>query len=301
MYFDAHTHLNDEKLYPQWKNHLQHFFDAWGESLINVGVNDSWNQRAIDMAIQWNTNHPQGKHIFASIWIHPTETIFGNIQSSLDIKRAIAQLETQYTKNPEYIVAIGECGNDAHHGDYRQVREIQKELFYAQCLLARKLNLPLIIHSRDNFEDAFEILQNFTDLKIYFHCRGYGPNEVAQCTKTFSKLWIGFCGNITYPKAHLLRESFQKILDIRSSLQIQNGSNKPWQTHASQENLTSKWQWSHFLIETDAPYLAPQTKRGTINAPINIVDTYQYISETFAAPLDMLQTYIQKSFQVLIK
>ena len=80
-------------------------------------------------------------------------------------------LEQLYHDYAPSIVAIGECGNDAHHGDYTQVKDLQQKLFHAQCLLARRLNVPIMIHSRDNFEDAFEVLQDFTDLKIYYHCR----------------------------------------------------------------------------------------------------------------------------------
>ena len=304
MYFDSHTHLNDDKLYPQRKTHLQNFFDAWGASLINVGVNDEWNQKAINMAIQWNTHHHHKNHIFASIWIHPTETVFGDIKSSHDIKNAIQQLETQYNKNPEYIVAIGECGNDAHHGDYTQVKDLQKELLYAQCILARKLDLPLIIHSRDNFEDAFAVLQDFTDLKIYFHCRWYGPNEITQCAKTFPQLRIGFCGNITYPNAHPLRESFQKLLEIQEKKCNQTKKNTTtvrvpplFEERGLGDKLTSPY----VFIETDAPYLSPQTKRGTVNTPLNVIDIYHYISKTFSIPLDTLQRQVQASFQVLIK
>jgi len=110
--------------------------------------------------------------------------------------------------------------------------EIQKQLFIRHCELARELNLPIVVHSRDAFNDTFEILQNYTDLTVYFHCRGYGTQEIKKLQDLkIKKLYFGFCGNVTYKKAEELRESL-KIIPL-----------------------------DQLVLETDAPWLTPQIVR----------------------------------------
>jgi TatD DNase family protein len=92
-----------------------------------------------------------------------------------------------------------------------------------------------------------EVLKDFTDLKVYMHCRGYGPDEVLECVKTFPQLRIGYTGVVTYPKAQSIRES----LMITPSESI--------------------------LTETDAPYLAPQPVRSKTNEPAFLKHTIDFL------------------------
>lgn len=114
--------------------------------------------------------------------------------------------------------------------------------------MAKELDLPVVIHSRDDFASTLEVLQPYTDLKIYFHCYGYGPDEIAVLRASFPRLRIGFCGNITYPKAQPLRDALLAC-DIGS-----------------------------IVCETDAPYLSPQKVRGETNEPAHVRLIYEYIS-----------------------
>ncbi|USN56077.1 MAG: TatD family hydrolase [Candidatus Peribacteria bacterium] len=84
---------------------------------------------------------------------------------------AMAQLEQLYEAHKSHIVAIGECGLDAHYPGYQDNKDLQLLLFDLQCALARKLQLPIVIHSREQFSDTLQILKEYTDLKIYMHCR----------------------------------------------------------------------------------------------------------------------------------
>jgi TatD DNase family protein len=78
------------------------------------------------------------------------------------------ELENLYEEKSDHIVAIGECGIDLHFPDNPPL-EVQQNALRLQAELARKLNLPLMIHSRDGFHETMEVLRKFSDLKIYFH------------------------------------------------------------------------------------------------------------------------------------
>jgi len=150
--------------------------------------------------------------------------------TSDNLEELIHALKEQYLSHKSLVYAIGECGTDAHY-DGGQTIAFQQKVFDFQCKLARKYQLPIVVHSRDDFEGSLEVLKNYPDLKIYFHCWGYGPREIEILQKLFPKLRIGFCGNVSYKKAENLRESLAVV------------------------------QSSSLLLETDAPYLSPQIVR----------------------------------------
>jgi len=194
-----------------------------------VGVDTTRSQKAIDIAVQSQTLFPD-IFVKATIGHHPSEVCFGKITNTSDIVQSISSLKDLYTSHHEHIIAIGECGIDTHY-DGDPYIDIQKELFAQQCDLAQELNLPIVIHSRDDFTSTWDVIKNYKNEKIYFHCRGYGPDEVKILQDFFPQLWIGFCGNVSYPKAQVLRDSLYVT--------------RP----------------ESIVLETDAPYLAPQAHR----------------------------------------
>lgn len=224
--YDSHTHLNQEQLFPKRKDLLASFIQAEGKGLVNAGANASYNEKGILIA-------QESQKLFPDCWVkcclgfHPcdVEQLEGSPEA------ALAQLKSQILAHREEVVAIGECGIDLHYDQEGTTLPLQRQIFESQCRLARELNLPIVIHSRDAFDQTFEILKAFSDLKIYFHCRGYGEAELQRLLENFPHLFIGFCGNISYPKAENLRISLK---------------------------ATPK---EKILIETDAPYLSPQTFR----------------------------------------
>ena len=267
--FDAHTHLNSDQLYPDREIHLGAFQDAWWTWLINVWVNHIWNQRVLEIA-QKVREKSDNIYVWSTIWLHPWETTFGNISSKEVAKIEIEKLHTLFYENKKDIIAIWECGIDSHFERNSTIQSLQEQLFLAQCELARKESLPLVIHSRDNFALTHDILKNYTDLKIYFHCRWYGPKEVEQAKETFPHLRIWFCGNLTYPKAHLLRDSFQQAKNL----------------------------WVKIVLETDAPYLSPQATRGKQNSPKNIVHLYDYVAEKFGLEKEKIIWNIKSLYNI---
>ncbi|MGL4950394.1 MAG: TatD family hydrolase, partial [Mycoplasma sp.] len=172
--------------------------------------------------------------------IHPTETY------NLHLKETIDELEKIYVSNSSKIVAIGECGLDYHYPDTN--KEIQKEFFHAHIQLAIKLNLPLMLHIRDAHADALEILSQYPFKKdIIIHC--YTDSLFFEKQYEARGYYISFPGVLTFKKAEELREVAKNI----NIYQI--------------------------LTETDAPWLSPEPRRGSINDAQNLTYINQKLAE----------------------
>lgn len=146
--------------------------------------------------------------------------------------------------NAKRVVAVGEIGLDYYRD--RSSRETQNTAFRSQMAAARMLELPVIIHQRDAEQDVLEILDAFTPVHGVMHCFTGGEQFANACLDR--GLLIGLGGVTTYPRSMELRAAIQQMpLD-------------------------------RLIVETDAPYLAPQRLRGKRNAPANIVDVVAQIA-----------------------
>lgn len=151
-----------------------------------------------------------------------------------------------FAKNKS-VVAIGEMGLDYHYN--LSPADVQKEVFRQQLRLAQELDLPAIIHSREAVNDTLIILheENQGKLKGVLHCF-CGEMELAEKALALG-LMVSFTGNITFPKADKVRQA-AKALPLEK-----------------------------IMIETDCPFLAPQTKRGQRNEPAYVVSVAEKIAE----------------------
>lgn len=263
---DAHTHLNSPKLFSDREKHVFEFEKIGGKALINTWADEEYNNNWLEISKKYKWN----LFIKSTIWYHPFEVVVWNINDK-NIDKMINLLEQKYISNKEHIVAIWEAGIDSHY-DWDIKLELQKELFEHHCKLAEKLQLPLVIHSRDAFDETMKVLENYKTLKVYFHCWGYWKNEIQKIKNIwFKSYWIGFCGNITYPKAQEIRDSLLEC-DL--------------------ENI---------LIETDAPYLSPQELRGQTNYPKNTKLIYEYIAKEKNTSTDIIINQVSKNFEKLYK
>jgi TatD DNase family protein len=264
MLIDAHTHLNLEDLFIDRKTHLTNFQNAGGKILVNAGAHSDYNQKGMLIAQEAKTLFPE-LIVKATVGFHPEDA--RDIAKS-DFPALINELEQQYLTHPDEIIAIGECGIDLHTTQEANLLH-QQELFKLHAELARKLQLPLVIHSRDGFEETLEVLQSFTDLPIYFHCRGYGAAEIHTIEKLFPHVRFGFTNVLSYPSAQKTRESL----------------------------LAAHQQ--HILLETDAPFLPPQTFRGQKNVPAYVEYVYQKASELLAISSSDLENLIEKNYATI--
>lgn len=260
MYIDSHTHLNSPILFLEWQKHILNFDEIWWKVIINSWSDDEYNKNGITIAREYNWNNI----VKATIWFHPYEVVCGKINQE-NLQENIDRLKKDFVENKEYIVAIWEAGIDTHYEWWLECIMTQQKLLEAQCKLAKELWLPIIIHSRDDFDSTIDVLKNYKDLKIYFHCRWYWPKEIKILENLFPNIWIWFCGNITYPKAQ----------NIRDSLAVVNKNN--------------------ILLETDAPYLPPQEFRGKTNYPIYVKYIYDFVSDNLGINLLSLQEMIKNN------
>ncbi|MFA7298048.1 MAG: TatD family hydrolase [Candidatus Absconditabacterales bacterium] len=267
--FDSHTHLNTEPLLGDWQGYIQKFIDAGGVGLVNSGASESYNIQGIEIAKIAEHTFPNCI-VKATLGRHPLECVEGHFTID-EISTKMKGLKDLCLSNLQYVVAIGETGIDIHYPNGLETLDIQKELFIQHCNLARELKLPLIVHSRDDFTTTFEILKNYTDLTVYFHCRGYGPQEYKILDESIPNLFVGFCGNVTYKNAQLLRDTLAVI------------------------------SLKQLLLETDAPYLTPQAVRGETNHPANVKYIYDFVAGFLKLSPEALSQQVESNFHTVYK
>ena len=159
------------------------------------------------------------------------------------------------------VVAIGETGLDyyrdyAPHGD-------QRRAFESQIELARELDKPLVIHTRAAEDDTFAVLSEQADgVTVVMHCFS-AVDRLDECVER--GYMCSFAGNVTYPKALDLQEAATRV----------------------PEEL--------ILVETDAPFLAPQPVRGKQNAPANVVHTARKVAELRGVEYDELERIVERN------
>jgi TatD DNase family protein len=164
--------------------------------------------------------------------------------------------------------AIGETGLDF----YREgaPREDQERAFTAQIELAGELGRPLVIHTRAADLDTLALLEARAEgLDVILHCFSMAAH-VERCL-SHPRWWISFAGNVTYPKAEALREAALRVPAER------------------------------LLVETDAPFLAPQPIRGRPNAPAGVVHTAQALAELRRVSYASLETAVEANAAALFR
>ena len=229
---DNHCHLYDPRV-PGGTPELVEAARAAGvHRMITVGCDRTTSQQAIDIAAQYDD-------VWATVGLHPHEARLG-VQSIIDLIDA------------PRVVAIGECGLDYFYD--HSPRDEQQRAFVEQIRLAHERRLPLVIHTRDAWDDTFAILDTEgTPERTIFHCFTGGPAEVEQCLDRGA--YVSFSGIITFKNADDLRDAARRCpLD-------------------------------RMLIETDAPYLAPIPHRGRANQPAFVTHVAAALAEAVGTDL----------------
>ena len=198
--------------------------------------------------------------VFATVGVHPNDAPKWTNSTIEDLERLM--------RHPR-VRAIGEIGLDYHWGTPKQV---QMTVFLHQLDLAAHIASPIVIHTRDAWEDTMAVLRASwapTKLPCIMHCFTGNQRQVEECIHL--DFYIAFGGVTTFPKASELGNAARLVPGDR------------------------------LLIETDAPYLAPVPHRGKRNEPAFVVHTAAAIAEVRGVPVEQLAAETTANFERVLK
>ncbi len=212
--FDSHAHYTDKAFNDDRKNMLDSLKESGICGVINCGADLESSKASLELSEKYD-------YIYFACGIHPEE-VENLSENYIDILKVMA-------KHPK-CVAIGEIGLDYY---WRQdTKENQKDVFEKQILLAKELDLPIIVHNRDAHGDTLEILKKHKP-KGVLHCFSGSVETAKEVLKL--GMYIGLGGALTFKNA-------RKAVEVAEILPL-----------------------DRFLLETDCPYMAPVPMRGKRN------------------------------------
>ncbi len=240
---DTHCHLNDDKLKDDLDKVVNNFLSAGVDNAICVGWDFGSSIEAKDISDKYSC-------VYYAIGVHPDEC------NSFNYEDMDALIKKCLSESKNKLVAIGEIGLDYYHNT--ENKEKQKQVFVSQINLAKKYNLPIIIHCRDAYGDMLEILKANAPFSsgVVFHCYS-GSLEYAQILIKMG-IKISFTGTVTYKNAH-------NVQAVATNLPL-----------------------SSIFFETDSPYLSPVPHRGERNEPKNVVDIAKFVADLRGIEVDEL-------------
>lgn len=230
MIFETHAHYDDEQFNDDREELLESLPNKGIEYVVNIGASIETSKKSIELANKY-------PYIYAAIGVHPNEVEELNEDKILWLKES--------AKDPK-VVAIGEIGLDYYWKEPDP--HIQKEWFDRQMSLAKELNKPMVIHSRDAAKDTIDMMKEAgsRDMSGVVHCYSYS----LESAKIFLDMgfYLGIGGVVTFQNGKKLKEVVEYTPIDR------------------------------IVLETDCPYLAPIPNRGKRNSSLNI----PYIAEEIA-------------------
>ena len=234
-WFDSHCHIHDERIPDGADGAVEAARDAGVHTMVTVGCDRATSLAAIEVAARFDDVH-------ATVGLHPHEASNG-VDSIIDL------LDTPG------VVAVGEAGLDYYYD--HSPRDAQHTAFAAQIRLAHQRRLPLIIHTRDAWDDTFDILRaEGTPERTIFHCFTGGPDEARRCLDLGATL------------------SFSGIVTFKGAPEVQAAA--------------LACPLDRMLIETDSPYLAPMPHRGKPNRPAWVPHVGRFIADLRGLDADVI-------------
>lgn len=230
MLIDCHSHIHVKDFDRDREEVIKRATAAGVLKMIEIGFDSEGIFKVVALAKKY-------EFIYAVIGVHP------HLASEWD--ETIAAKVERLAKMEEKVVGIGEIGLDYFKNF--QPRELQQRVFREQLKLAKKLNMPVVIHCRDAYADLFKILDEEKPDRVLLHCFIGTAAEAEEGLKR--GYYIAFTGVVTYPSAKTLRE-VAKFAPL-----------------------------DKILIETDCPFLAPQSRRSQRNEPSFIGETYKEVAK----------------------
>ncbi len=209
---DSHAHYDDSSFDADREDILRELFSGEICKIVNIGCSVKSSYSSVKLAEEY-------AGIYAAVGLHP------DAADEIDRIDEIRKL-----CDNKKVAAVGEIGLDYHYEEHS--RDIQKKAFEEQLKLAAELDMPVVIHSRDAWEDTMELLRKYRP-KGVMHCFS-GSAEIAREIVTMG-MYVGFTGVVTFKNA-------KKALKALEAVPL-----------------------DRLLVETDCPYMAPEPNRGKRN------------------------------------
>lgn len=230
MIFDTHAHYDDEQFDEDRDSLLCSMQEGGVGTIVNAGSDvASWEEiRAL------TARYP---FIYGAAGVHPDDVGELNEENFMRLRAILRE---------EKMVAVGEIGLDYYWDN--ESHEVQKTWFIRQLELARELEMPVIIHSREAAADTLQIMKEHArGLKGVIHCFSYSAEMAREYVKM--GFFIGVGGVVTFKNSRKLKE------------------------------VVEETPLEYLLLETDCPYLAPVPNRGKRNSSLNLVYVAEQIAE----------------------
>ena len=259
IFIDSHCHIDGEQFDEDREEVIQRAFDAGVKAMVNIGTG-SPKDGSFEKAVELAEKH---ENIYASVGIHPHDAA----EYNEDVEKRLMKL----ANGSEKVIAWGEIGLDFYYE--HSARDVQEKVFRRQINVARELDLPIVIHSRDANDETVKVLTEECSRADFpggiMHCFG-GTAKMAEDLIEIGFL-ISFAGNVTFKKADSLRDA-ARVVPIEK-----------------------------LLIETDCPYLTPVPFRGKRNEPARIVETAKFLAEFYEIELEKFANQTTENFLEFFK
>ena len=248
-FIDTHTHLYLKQFSEDIDTVISDSISSGLEKLFLPNISSETTKDMLDLC----EKYPET--CYAMMGLHPCDV------KSESMEKELLHVEEMLEK--EKFIAVGEIGIDLYWD--KSTLPLQKESFIFQINLAKKHKLPIVIHTRDSFNEAIEIVESLNDenLSGVFHCFT-GSVEDAKKITDLGNFYLGIGGVLTFKNSGL--DNTIKEIDIQ-----------------------------HLLLETDSPYLAPTPFRGKRNEPKHVKIIAEKIAEIKNLPIQKIIEHTTKN------
>jgi TatD DNase family protein len=249
---DSHCHLDDKQFDADREQVIERALAAGIERMMAIGTGSG--PPDLEAGLRLARQYP---FIYATVGVHPHD-------ASKATPETFAALEPLLSEDK--VVAVGEIGLDYHY-DFSP-RDVQAAVFAGQLKLAGRAGKPIVIHTREAWQDTLRLLREDWSGGGIMHCFSGGPAEARAALDLGFHLSFG--GVLTFPKADTLRQAARLTPEDR------------------------------LLVETDAPYLAPVPKRGKRNEPAFLVETVRQLAAVRGVAPEHIAEVTTRNFERLM-
>lgn len=251
MLVDSHAHLDDARFDDDRDAVLGRAQEAGVGTILTIGNGNGPDDMGCGLRFAETYDW-----VYTSVGIHPHD--------ASRTREEHFELMKELAGNPQ-VVAIGEAGLDYYYDN--SPRDVQREVFRKQLVVAREVDRPVIVHTRDADEDTIQILENERPRRGVIHCFT-GGEALAECALDLGFM-ISFSGIVTFNRSDGIQAIAARVPEDR------------------------------ILVETDCPYLAPVPHRGRRNEPSFVRDIALKLAELRGATIEEIETQTSRNFHEL--